>query len=190
MVFAYNAIALSGETSNVTIEGLEIDLNRSAWPVRPINHTTHCAIFGAGAYDHKKGTAGAPLEGVVVRRCVLRNCHHRGVAWYSVVRSSVVGCRIEDIAAEAIDLDHFCFNCEARDNDIRNAPSGVELNDASRCVVENNRIAGCEKGIIVWRWFAGCDPLIVDKWSFSGYPVQQKGGEQDGQEREKTHVYV
>jgi parallel beta-helix repeat protein len=155
IVYAYNAITLSGTASNITIQGLEIDLNRDKWPLRPINHTSHCAVFGAGAYDHTKGMAGASIEGVVIRNCVLRNCHHRGVAWYSVVRSSVVGCRIEDTGAEAIDFDHFCFNCEARDNDIRNAPSGVELNDASDCIVENNRIDGCERGIIVWRWFAG-----------------------------------
>ena len=157
IVFAYNAFLLSGGTSGVTIEGLEVDLNRDEWPVKPIDHTSHCAVFGAGPYDYKKGVTGPALEEVGLRNCVFRNCHHRGVAWYSVVRSSVIGCRIENTGAEAIDFDHFCFNCEARDNDIRNSTSGVELNDASHCIVENNRMDGCENGIIVWRWCSGDD---------------------------------
>ncbi|MBM4085905.1 MAG: hypothetical protein FJ272_14050, partial [Planctomycetes bacterium] len=152
LLHLYNAILLSGRVSNVLIEGLEIDLNRDAWPVRPINHSEHCAVFAAGPYDYEKGPTGPPIERVTIRNCVLRNSHHRGVAFYSVVRSAVVGCRIENAGDEAIDFDHFCFHCEARDNDIRNAPVGVELNDPSDCVVENNRIDGCEKGINLWRW--------------------------------------
>ena len=155
IVYAYNAILLGGRTLNVTIEGLEIDLNRDQWPVKPINHTSHCAVMGAGAYDYKKGVTGPAIEGVVIRNCVFRNCHHRGVAWYSVVKSSVLDCRIENTGAEGIDLDHFCFNCEAKGNEIRNTTSGVELNDASDCIVENNRLEGCERGIVLWRWCHG-----------------------------------
>jgi len=152
IVYAYNAFLLGGETSGVIIEGLEIDLNRDQWPVKPINHTCHCAVLGAGAYDYVKGVTGPAVENVVIHNCVFRNCHHRGVAWYSVVKSAVTGCRIENADAEGIDLDHFCYHCEARDNEIRNCPVGVELNDASDCIVERNTIEGCEKGINLWRW--------------------------------------
>jgi parallel beta-helix repeat protein len=176
MLNVYNAFTLGGGTANVTIEGLEIDLNRDQWPVKPINHTCHCAVLGSGAYDHKRGVAGSLVESVVIRNCAIRNCHHRGIAWYGVVRSSVIGCRIENTGAEAIDFDHFCFNCEARDNDIRNAPSGVELNDASNCIVENNRMDGCENGIIVWRWFDGDDLNVGNVFRSNQITNSKKAG--------------
>ncbi len=152
MVHVYSAIVLGGGTANVTIEGLTIDLNRDQWPVKPLSHSSHCAVLGQGPYDYYKGVTGPPVESVVIRQCVIRNCHHRGIAWYSVIKSSVFGCRIENTGAEGIDFDHFAFHCVARDNDIRNCHVGVELNDASDCLVENNRIEDCEKGIILWRW--------------------------------------
>lgn len=155
IIHVYNAISIGGHSAALGFQGLEIDLARDRWPVAPINHTEHCAIFAGAAFDYKKGPLGPPIEKITVRDCVLRGAHHRGVAWYGVVRSEVTGCQVENTGAEGIDIDHFCFFCRIKNNTVRRAPVGIELNDPSDCLVENNRIEDCQRGLNLWRWCDG-----------------------------------
>jgi hypothetical protein len=88
-----------------------------------------------------------------VSHCRIRNCYGRAVALYSVVRARVEGCLIENIADEAIDFDHFCFHGLAAGNEVRNAVTGVTINDGSYCTVEHNRFANCGVGVTLWWWY-------------------------------------
>lgn len=147
----FNGIVVRGKASHLSLEGLTIDMNRSEWPLRPLNHTHHCALFASGPYSYEKGPTGPPVEGLRIIRCTFRNAHQRGIALYSVVHSGVYGCRIENTGAEGIDFDHFCTHCDAVDNTLDGC-ANIELNDASHCLVARNRIARCHVGIVVWQW--------------------------------------
>lgn len=137
--------------ANLTIQGLTLDLNRDAWPVRPLNHTRHCGVFLHGPYSYEKGLTGPPLTGVQMIDCTIRNAHHRGIAFYAVQHSGVHQCRIENTAAEGIDFDHFVTHCQAVGNTLVNCHN-IELNDASDCLVEGNELRNCRTGIVVWQW--------------------------------------
>jgi hypothetical protein len=136
---------------NVTLQGLTFDLNRDAWPVRPLNHTRHSGILLHGPYSYEKGLVGAPLEGIRIVDCTVRNAHHRGIAFYAVRHSGVYDCRIENTGAEGIDFDHFVTHCQAVGNTLVNCQN-IELNDASDCLVQGNTLRGCRTGIVVWQW--------------------------------------
>lgn len=155
VLHSYNAIAIRGRSANLLFQGLEIDMARGRWPTPPLNHTEHCAVFAATRYDYAKGLLASPVERITVRGCTLRAAHHRGVAWYGVAKSVVDSCRFEELGAEAIDFDHFTVHCRAIENQIRGVPVGVELNDAADCLVQNNRIQDCGRGVNLWRWCAG-----------------------------------
>lgn len=137
--------------ANLTIQNLTLDLNRDAWPVRPLNHTRHCGIFLHGPYSYEKGLTGPPLTGVRVLDCTIRNAHHRGIAFYAVQHSGIHHCRIENTGAEGIDFDHFVTYCQAVGNTLVNCQN-IELNDASDCLVEANELRACRTGIVVWQW--------------------------------------
>jgi len=119
--------------------------------LRPLNHTYHCCIFVAGPYSYAKGPTGAPVDHFRIVNCRLRNAYQRGVAFYSVIRSGVYACRIEDTEAEGIDFDHFCYDCEAVDNELINCRN-LELNDASDCLISGNTLRNMGTGIVIWQW--------------------------------------
>lgn len=147
----FNAVSVRGTTVDLTLSGLTIDLNRDEWPLPPLNHTYHCGVFAGGPYSYEKGPTGPPIERFRIFDCTIGNAHHRGIAWYSVCHSTVVGCTIENTDAEGIDLDHFCYYSEVVGNDVRNCRN-IELNDASYCLVAENRIGNCGAGIVIWQW--------------------------------------
>jgi hypothetical protein len=151
IIYAINIFDGRHDIRNVTIQNLTLDLNRDAWPVRPLNHTRHSGIFLHGPYSYEKGLVGPPLEGVGVIDCTIRNAHHRGIAFYAVRHSSIHSCRIENTGAEGIDFDHFVTHCQAVGNTLVNCQN-IELNDASDCLVQGNTLRGCRTGIVVWQW--------------------------------------
>lgn len=151
IIVVFNGIVLHGNTSNVTIQNITLDMNRDAWPIEPLNHTFHCAIIGRGPYSYEKGPSGPPVEGVRITGCTIKNAHQRGIAFYSVIHSGVYDCRIENTAAEGIDFDHFTYHCEAVGNTLVDCHN-IELNDASDCLVAHNRIVRPAVGVVVWQW--------------------------------------
>ncbi len=152
IVAAYNAIQMDGPTRDIRLEGLVIDGNRKHWPIRPLNHSLHCGLFAVAAYDYARGPVADPLSGIVIRGCTFRGFHHRGIALYNVADSTLVDCVVEDTGGEAFNLDHFVVRCRVVDCQARRAPVGVELNDASHCVVSGTLIEDCPIGINLWRW--------------------------------------
>jgi len=151
--YAHNLFEMRGAQKNVRFESLVLDGGRKPDVPMP-GHVRRCAILAHGAYSYEKGPSGPPLENLQVVGCRIRNCYGRAVAFYSVVRSTVEGCRIADVADEAIDLDHFCYHCTATDNQIERAIIGVCINDGSYCTVRNNRIDDCQRtGIVIWWWY-------------------------------------
>ena len=151
--YANNLFEMRREQKNVRFENLTIDGGRKEGVPMP-GHVQRCAILAHGAYSYEKGPSGPPLENLVVASCRIRNCYGRAVAFYSVVKSHVQDCLIEDIDDEGIDLDHFCYHCQATGNRINRSVIGICLNDASYCIVEDNRIADCSRsGIVIWWWY-------------------------------------
>ena len=124
-------------------------------------HVERCAIRAHGRYSYEEGPLGPPAEGLRIINCHIRNCYGRAVAWYSVVRSEVRGCLIEGVADEAIDFDHFCYYCNAVGNEVRDAVTGVTINDGSYCTVEYNRFTNCGVGVTVW-WWRMCPQTDID----------------------------
>jgi nitrous oxidase accessory protein NosD len=111
-----------------------------------------CGIFASGPYNYTEGLTGKPIEHLVIRHCMIRNCFGRGVALYAVSDALIENCTIEDTCDEAVDLDHFTVAARVLNNQVTRGRVGVELNDANECWVEGNRFDSCETGVNVWRW--------------------------------------
>jgi parallel beta-helix repeat protein len=151
MIAVFNGIVVKDEVKNILIQNVVIDMNRAAWPVVPKNHTFHCAIIAQGNYSYETGPTAPPVEGLRIVGCKIKNTHHRGVGFYSVIHSGVYECQIENTAAEGIDFDHFSYHCEAVGNTLADCHN-IELNDASHCLVARNQITRPAVGIVVWQY--------------------------------------
>ena len=149
---APNLIEVRGASEDVLIEKLSLHGGRAAADPEIRGHAQLCAVFAAGPYDYTKGRTGAPVKGLMVRRCIIQHCFGRGVALYSVEDSFVENCSIHDTLDEAVDLDHFTAKCAVQNNRIARCNVGVELNDANDCFVEGNEMLACKTGINLWRW--------------------------------------
>lgn len=149
---APNLLEIRGAGEDIRIENLTMDggLTPGAPPVR--GHAQLCGIFAAGSYSYEKGPTGPRISGVRIARCTIRNFFGRGVALYSVEGCAVEDCTITDTNDEAIDLDHFTVGTVVRRNRIERSLVGVELNDASDCIVEGNDVRNCCTGLNLWRW--------------------------------------
>lgn len=149
---ASNLIEVRGTSEGVRIEKLTIDGGRvdADPPVR--GHAQLCGVFAAGPYSYEKGPTGPKVKGLTVSRCIIKNCHGRGVALYSVETPTVENCTIMDTTDEAVDLDHFTIKAVVRHNHVARSLIGVELNDATDCLVSANEFRHCKTGINLWRW--------------------------------------
>ena len=149
---APNLIEIRGRSEGIRIENLTLDGGRAAKdpPVR--GHVQLCGVFAAGPYSYENGPSGARLKGITISGCTIRNCFGRGVAFYSVEESLIEDCTISDTNDEAIDLAHFTVQTIARRNRAERCNTGVELNDASDCRVEQNEFRRCRTGLNLWRW--------------------------------------
>lgn len=149
---APNLIEIRGACEEILIEKLTLDGGRMEGdpPVR--GHAQLCAVFASGAYSYEKGPTGPPVKKLRISRCFIQNCHGRGVALYSVEGAEIDGCTIRDTSDEAIDFDHFTTKSVATHNHIARSLVGVELNDATDCLVAGNEFLGCGTGINLWRW--------------------------------------
>jgi hypothetical protein len=149
---APNLIEIRGDSENVRIEKLTLDGGRAEGdpPIR--GHAQLCAIFASGKYDYEKGPTGPKVRKLSISRCFIQNCHGRGIALYSVESAEIDGCTIRDTADEAIDFDHFTVKSVATHNHITRSLIGVELNDATDCLVAGNEFLACGTGINLWRW--------------------------------------
>jgi hypothetical protein len=149
---APNLIEVRGASEDVRIEKLTIDGGRVAGdpPIR--GHAQLCGIFAAGAYSYEKGPTGPKVKNLHISRCFIQNCHGRGIALYSVESVEIDDCTIRDTSDEAIDFDHFTVKSIATHNHIARSLIGVELNDATDCLVAGNDFRECATGINIWRW--------------------------------------
>ncbi len=149
---APNLIEIRGTSEGVRIEKFTLDGGRVDGdpPVR--GHAQLCGVFAAGPYTYEKGPTGPLIKDVTVARCIIKNCHGRGVALYSVEAPVIEDCTIMDTTDEAIDLDHFTIKAVVRHNHIARSLIGVELNDATGCLVSANEFRHCTTGINLWRW--------------------------------------
>lgn len=146
-----NVFEIRKPEKGVTIENLVIDGGRAPDIPMP-GHVERCGLLAHGSYSYEGGPTGSPIEELHVVNCHIRNCYGRAVAMYQVVKSEVRGCLIEDIADEAIDFDHFVYHSRAVGNEVRNAVTGVTINDGSYCTVEHNRFTNCGVGVTIWWW--------------------------------------
>lgn len=149
---APNIIEIRGASEDVRIEKLTLDGGRVDGdpPIR--GHTQLCAIFASGAYSYEKGPTGPKVKKLGISRCFIQNCHGRGIALYSVESAEIDDCTIRDTSDEAIDFDHFTVKSIATHNHIARCLLGVELNDATDCLVAGNEFLECSTGINLWRW--------------------------------------
>lgn len=138
---------------DVVIEGLTLDGNRDAHTLGHWNHVFHCGVLVSGQYKYAQTVPTAPCRRIVVRDCTIRNFHQRGVAIYAGYDCVVENCVIENTGAESVDIDHFCLRCVVRGNTLRGSDSvGVEINDGSLTLIDDNTIADCPIGIKCWRY--------------------------------------
>lgn len=149
---APNLIEIRGTSDGVSIEGLTLDGGKVAGDPPVHGHAQLCGVFAQGPYSYEKGPTGPLVKDVAVSRCIIRNCHGRGVAFYAVEDSVVEDCRIWDTSDEAVDLDHFTFRTKVSGNEAKRCAVGVELNDASNCTLVGNQCYDCGIGINLWRW--------------------------------------
>ncbi len=149
---APNLIEIRGVSEDVQLDGLVLDGGRREAdpPVR--GHAQLCGVFASGAYSYDAGPTGPRVKGMSVTRCTIRNCFGRGIAFYAVEGAVVEDSVITGTNDEAIDLDHFTVKTVVRRNRVANCLVGVELNDASDCVVEENEFRGTQTGLNLWRW--------------------------------------
>ncbi len=149
---APNLIEVRGASEEVRIEKLTLDGGRAEGdpPIR--GHAQLCAIFASGKYNYEKGPTGPKVKKLSISRCFIQNCHGRGVALYSVEGAEIDDCTIRDTSDEAIDFDHFTVKSIATHNHIARSLTGVELNDATDCLVAGNEFLDCGTGINLWRW--------------------------------------
>ncbi|MCK5804187.1 MAG: metallophosphoesterase [Lentisphaeria bacterium] len=159
--YANNIFTMTHSGKNILLQGLILDGGRGPNTPRAPGHVKRCAILVHGRFSYSKGPVAPPIEDFRVINCRIRNCYGRAVAMYCVARGLVEGCQIENIADEAIDLDHFCTHCEVRGNEVRKAHTGVTINDGSYCTVAHNRISECGVGITVW-WWRNCPQQDID----------------------------
>lgn len=141
-------LLLLSESGRTTVEGLAFEGGKLDAIPMP-GHSQRCGLWAATAWG--EGKRQPPASGVVVRHCSFRDFYGRGVALYNQADGAVEGCLFERIADEAIDLDHYVERFRIAGNEVRDARWGIVLNDASRNVVEYNRIEGGEIGI--WSWW-------------------------------------
>ncbi len=149
---APNMIEVRGTSEDVRIEKLTLDGGRVEGDLPIRGHAQLCGIFAAGPYNYEKGPAGPPVKKLHISRCFIQNCHGRGIALYSVEGAEIEDCTIRDTSDEAIDFDHFSTKCVATHNHIARSLIGVELNDATDCLVAGNEFRDCGTGINLWRW--------------------------------------
>lgn len=149
---APNVIEIKGACDGIRIEKLTLD--GGATPADPplSGHVQLCGVFGHGAYSYEKGPTGPPVKNVSVSRCIIQNCHGRGVALYAAEAPAVEDCTIMDTIDEAVDLDHFTTKAVIKHNHMARSGVGVELNDANDCLVSGNEFRECKTGINLWRW--------------------------------------
>ena len=149
---AANIFEIRGTTSEVRISKLTLDGGRVAGdpPVR--GHVQLCGILAQGLYSYEKGPTGPLIKNLHIERCFIQNCHGRGIALYACEEALIENCTIRDTSDEAIDFDHFTSGSIARHNHIARSLVGVELNDASACLIEQNDFLACQTGIHLWRW--------------------------------------
>lgn len=149
---APNMIEIRGTSEDVRIEKLTLDGGRAEGdpPIR--GHAQLCGIFAAGPYSYEKGPTGPPVKKLYISRCFIQNCHGRGIALYAVEGAEIEDCTIRDTSDEAIDFDHFAIKCVATHNHVARSLIGVELNDATDCLVAGNEFRDCGTGINLWRW--------------------------------------
>ncbi len=149
---APNLLTLRGACTEVTIEKLTLDGGRLDDDPVIHGHAQLCALFVTGAYNYEKGPTGPKPGKISISRCFIQNCHGRGIALYSAESVEIDGCTIRDTSDEAIDFDHFAVKCVATHNHITRSLTGVELNDATACLVAGNDFRECGTGINLWRW--------------------------------------
>lgn len=151
MLVVENLLQLT-EVQDVSLSGLEMDLQRDLQPFAPVNHTRHCGVYVGGPYNHALGTS-SPSRRVRIADCTVRRAHHRGFALYAVEEADLLRCRVEDVGAEGVDLDHFCRRIHVEECRVRDAGmSGIEINDGADCTVICNVIERCKVGIKVWHY--------------------------------------
>lgn len=158
--YGHNLLRVFSPAKAVRIEHLGLDGGRDPSIPMP-GHAERCAILAEGSYRYASGPSAPPVEDLQIRGCTIRNCYGRAVALYSVVKSKVEGCVIEDIDDESIDLDHFCRHCEVLGNRVARGQTGVTINDGSYCTVADNRFDQCKVGVTVW-WWHMCPQSDID----------------------------
>lgn len=149
---APNVVEIKGASEGVRIEKLTLDGGAVASDPPLSGHAQLCGVFGQGPYSYEKGPTGPKIKNVSVSRCIIQNCHGRGVALYSAEAPLVEDCTIMDTVDEAVDLDHFTTKAVVRHNHLARCGVGVELNDANDCLVSGNEVRECGTGINLWRW--------------------------------------
>lgn len=143
-----------------TIENLTFEGGRIESIPMP-GHSQRCAIWSSSPFGYGEELLGPPGRGLVVRHCRFSDWYGRAVALYNQADGLVEGCLFERIGDEAIDLDHYVEGFRIVGNEVRDAVFGIVLNDASRNVVEYNRIEDVEIGIFCWPY----DEVIAPGWN-------------------------
>lgn len=149
---APNLIEIREGSADILIEKLTLDGGRTAADPAVRGHAQLCGVFASGPYSYEKGPTGPRIEGVMVSRCIIQNCFGRGVAFYSVNQGFVLNTTIRDTADEAVDFDHFTQKSAMQACHVARCRVGVELNDASDCLVQHNEFRDCAIGLNLWRW--------------------------------------
>ena len=149
---APNLIEIRAGCGDILIDKLTLDGGRAEGDPPLQGHAQLCGVFAQGPYSYEKGPTGPPIEAVMIRRCIIRNCFGRGVAFYAVKDGYVLDSTIMDTNDEAVDFDHFVTKSAMQGCHVARSRVGIELNDASDCLVQHNEFRHCGIGLNLWRW--------------------------------------
>ena len=137
-------------SGNMTFQSIEFDGNfdmsrRALGEKLYWGHTTHCALLFRNSY---KPTAARPgSRNVRVLNCTFKNLLGRGATFYNMADLTIRDCHFENLAAEAIEIDHLSAFAVIGGCTIRDVKFGMRLNDCTDttvtgCIMENCRQVG------------------------------------------------
>lgn len=149
---ASNLIEIRGACEKIQFRKLTLDGGRTDDDPPFRGHAQLCGVLASGDYSYESGPKGPKPKDIEISDCIIRNCHGRGIAFYSVEAPVVERCTIMDTNDEAVDLDHFTSGAQIRHNHIARSLVAFELNDASHCTIAYNEARDCGTGVNLWRW--------------------------------------
>ena len=146
---ASNIFEIRGASELVQIDKLTLDGGRKDGDPLVRDQGLLGGIVATGDYGNEKSPEGSRIKGVRIERCFFQNFHGSGISLQACEDATVQNCTFRDSASVAIRFDPFTTGSQARHNHIARCLTGIELNRALNCLIDQNDLLACGTGIRV-----------------------------------------